>query len=344
MRTVVVYVVGLLLAVLQSADAATDRGLSVVVLAEVLGVGQHCLEELQRNNLYLNLLVGIVGERSLVCDFVDARHSEVLDAVEVCEILLTECHPETCALDGRIVLHERLNLLVMEQIALLRSYLRICERLVDFERLGLHPLSVFPVEALLSDLADVDFGVEVGSESLVVVACIAVDDVEILDFVEVMLGGIGGEDACNTGVEATAEDSCQAGIFKALLVSPLPRVLEVSLVLRLVVGGVEIRASASQTCLHDGEVLIGQCEVDDELWLVVVEERLELLYIVGIHLSGLDVRVADSLNDAVALGLCAACDHEIGENVSVLCNLERCNCSDATGADHKYFSHCFLLF
>ena len=37
-RTVVVNVVGLLLTVLQTADAATDRGLSVVVLAEVLGV------------------------------------------------------------------------------------------------------------------------------------------------------------------------------------------------------------------------------------------------------------------------------------------------------------------
>ena len=214
-RTVVVNVVGLLLAVLQSADAATDRGLSAVVLAEVLRVRQHSLEDLQRNYLHLNLLVRIVGERSLIGNLVDARHSEVLYAVKVCEVLLAECHPETCALDGRIVLHERFNLLMVEQVALLRSYLRICERLVDFERLGLHPLSVFPVETLLSDLADIDFGVEVGSKSLVVVACVAVDDVEILNLVEVMLGGISGEDACNTGVEATSEDSCQSGIFKA---------------------------------------------------------------------------------------------------------------------------------
>ena len=243
-----------------------------------------------------------------------------------------------------VVLHERLYLLVVEQVALLRTHLRVCERLVNLERSSLHPFAVLPVETLLSDLADVDLRVEVGSERLVVVAGVAVYDVEILNLVEVVLSCVSGEDACNARVEAAAENSCQTSLLEALLVSPLPRVLEVSLVLRFVVGGVEVRASASQTSLHDGEVLIGQGEVDDQFRLVVVEESLELLYIVSVHLSGLDVGVADCLDYAVTLRLCAACNHEVGENVSVLRNLERCNCSDATGADHKYFSHCFYFF
>lgn len=164
------------------------------------------------------------------------------------------------------------------------------------------------------------------------------------NLVEVVLSCVSGEDACHARVETAAENGCQTSLLETLLVSPLPRVLEVSLVLRLVVGGVEVRASASQTSLHDGEVLIGQGEVDDQFRLIVVEESLELLHIVGVHLSGLDVGVADCLDNAVTLRLCAACNHEVGENVSVLRNLERCNCSDAISADHKYFSHCFYFF
>ena len=113
MRAVVIYVVGLLLAVLQTTDAATDRCLSIVVLAEILWVRQHCLKELQRYDVYLNLLGRVVGKRSLVCNLVDARHTEVLYAVEICKILLTECHPEASALDSRIVLNKTLYLLVV---------------------------------------------------------------------------------------------------------------------------------------------------------------------------------------------------------------------------------------
>ena len=334
MRAVVVYIVCLLLAVLKATDAATDRCLTVVVLAEILRIRQHSLEELQRNNLNLHLLAWVVGKRSLVSNLVDARHTEVLNAVEVSEILLTECHPEASTLDGRIVLHQRLNLLVVEQIALLRADLRIVERLMDLQRSRLHPFAILPVETLLSNLADIDFWVEVCGESLVVVTGVAVNNVEILNLVEVMLCGISSEDACNTRVEATTENSGQASILETLLVSPLPRVLKVSLILRLVVGSVEIRATTCETSLHDCEVLIRQCKVDDQFRLVVIEESLELLHIIGIHLSCLDVGIADSLDNTVTLRLRAACNHEVGENVSVLSNLERCYCSDATGANH----------
>ena len=45
-------IVGVLLAVVADAtDAAADGGLAVVIFAELLGVGQHGLEELQGNDL-----------------------------------------------------------------------------------------------------------------------------------------------------------------------------------------------------------------------------------------------------------------------------------------------------
>ena len=93
---------------------------------------------------------------------------------------------------------------------------------MNFERFGLYPLSVLPIQALLCNLADVNFRVEVGSKSFVVVTSIAIYDVEILYFVEVVLSSISGKDACYTWVEATAQDGAQASIFEALLVSPLP--------------------------------------------------------------------------------------------------------------------------
>ena len=48
-----------------------------------------------------------------------------------------------------------------------------------------------------------------------------------------------------------------------------------SLVLRLVVGGVEVVDAACQAGIHYGKVLIWQCEVYAQLWLETVEESLE---------------------------------------------------------------------
>ena len=104
-----------------------------------------------------------------------------------------------------------------------------------------------------------------------VVAGIAIDNVEILNLVEVVFGSIGGEDACYAWVETASQDGAQSGFFKAFAVSPLPRVLEVSLVFWLVVGSVEIVAATCQASVHDGEVLIRQCKVDHEFRFEVIE-------------------------------------------------------------------------
>ena len=208
-------------------------------------------------------------------------------------------------------------------------------------------MAVLPIFATLSNFADVDFGIEIGGECLVVVTCIAVDDVEVLNLVEMVLGGIGGVDAAHARVEATTEDGAQAGLLESLLVGPLPRVLEVGLVFRLIVGGVEIVASAGEACLHDGEVLIGEGEVDYQQGFVVAEERFELFHIVGVYLCRLDVeRVAglmDGLHDVVALLLGAAGNHHLGENVGILCDFKRCYGGHATGAYHQYSAHFFMM-
>ena len=121
---VIIYIIGVLLAVFESADTAADRGFALVVLAQVLRVGQYGLEELQGNDLDFDHLRGMGrvawGQRScflllapcslllfcqrcLIDNLIDAAHADVLNHFEVLEILLSEGHPEAGALDGWIV-------------------------------------------------------------------------------------------------------------------------------------------------------------------------------------------------------------------------------------------------
>ena len=342
MRTVIIYIIGVLLAVLKSTDAATDASLALVVFAEVLRVRQHGLKELQRNNLHAGG-ARTVSQRCLVFHLIDAAHADVLYHLEVLQILLTERHPEARALNGGIIDYQRLYLLMVQQITVARTDVGIGQVLVNLQRFCLHPLSVLPVKAFLGNLADVDFRVEVGCECLVMVTSITVNDVKILYLVEVMLCCISGENACNARVEATTEDCGQSCLTEAVAISPLPRVLEVCLVFRLIVGCVEIVASARQASIHNGEVLIRQREVNNQLWLVIAEQCLQLLHIVSIYLRRAYRHViaflVNSLHQFVALLLAAACYHKLGEHVCVLHNLKSGDSGNTTCTNHQYSTH-----
>ena len=170
------------------------------------------------------------------------------------------------------------------------------------------------------------------------VASVAIHDVEILNLLEVVLGGIGCIDAGYTWVETTAQDSCETSLLETLTIGPLPGILKVCLVLWLVVGCVEIAAATGQTGIHDGQVLIGEGEVDDEFRLVAVEKCLQLLHVVSINLCCLNVHLIASLMDIlhnlVTLSLTTTGNHKIGKHVSILCDLECCYRSDASSANH----------
>ena len=90
---VVVNIVCALLTILLATDTATDRGLAVIVLTEILWVRQYGFQELQWNDLHLGSLARAISQWSLVFNLVDTAHAEVLNAVEIGEILLTESHP-----------------------------------------------------------------------------------------------------------------------------------------------------------------------------------------------------------------------------------------------------------
>ena len=96
--------------------------------------------------------------------------------------------------------------------------------------LRLDPLAIVVVLTLLGNLTNVNLWVEVCRKSLVVVSPVAVHDVEVVHLVKMILGSICGEDTGHAWVKTTPEDSRQPSLLKAVVISPLPAVLILSLV------------------------------------------------------------------------------------------------------------------
>jgi hypothetical protein len=74
---------------------------------------------------------------------------------------------------------------------------------------------------------------------------------------EMMLQRVGGIDIRHAGIKAAAEQRGEAGGFEFLLIGPLPVVLKLGHVTRLVVRGVDVMHTGLQAGIHDGEILIG---------------------------------------------------------------------------------------
>ena len=60
------------------------------------------------------------------------------------------------------------------------------------------------------------------------------------------------------------------------------------LVWRLVAGGVKIRNPGLETGVHDGEILVWQGDIDDQVRRNLSHQGNQLPRVVGIDLSGLD--------------------------------------------------------
>ena len=257
----------------------------------------------------------------------------------MCEVFLTESHPEASTLDSGEVDDEALKLFVIHQIGFARTDIRVVERTMHRERVGFNPFAILIVFSALSDFADIDFGVEIGGECLSVVTCVAVNDVEVFHFGEMVLGGVGGIDARHSGVETATEDSGKTCLFKSFAISPLPTVLVFCFIERLVVGGVEIVHATFKTSVHNGEVLIGESHIDNDVGAVALEQFDELRHAVGIDGVGSNIWLSNSLSHGIAFSFCSRCDDDFGENIGVLSAFVCGDSAHTTCSDNKYFSH-----
>ena len=111
---------------------------------------------------------------------------------------------------------------MVQEVRLARTDVRIIQRHVNLHRLCLDVFTVLIVETFLGNLTDIDFRIEVCSESLVMVSSVTIHDVEVLYLVKVMLCSVSSEDTCHARVEAATEDSAETSLLEALAISPLP--------------------------------------------------------------------------------------------------------------------------
>ena len=139
---------------------------------------------------------------------------------------------------------------MVQKVAFARAYVGIIQRFVYFQRLCFYPFTVLPIQTFLGYLAYVYFGVEISCKGFVVVACITINNIQIVNLVEHMLCCVCGEYARNARVEATTENSRQSCFFKLITVCPLPAVFKMCFVARFIICRIQITGSSAQACIH----------------------------------------------------------------------------------------------
>src|SRR5690606_23459846 len=140
--------------------------------------------------------------------------------------------------------------------------LRIVQRLMYLMWPSIDPLTVFPVLTLLRYFADIDFSVEIRRKGLTMIACVAVNNVEIVNLLEMVLRCISSIDIGNSGVKAAAQDCSEPCFFELVLICPLPFVFKLGFVLWLIVGCVKVSYSSFKTGIHYSQILIGEGYID----------------------------------------------------------------------------------
>ena len=234
---------------------------------------------------------------------------------------------------------------MVHEVHILLAHALEVEDLLVAQRRAFDPLSVLPVTRVRRHFAQIDLGVEVGGEGQARVAAVAVQDVQRLDGIQQVLLDVGGEDRGHAGIEARTQQGHQTGVLETVLIGPLPLVFELGLVARLVVGGVQIVHARRQAGVHDRQVLIGQGQVHDQFGLHLLDQRRGRRHVVSVNGRRVDVDAEarlHGLGDRIALGLGAARQGDMREDVRVHRHLVDGHRTDAACADNQHLAHlCF---
>ena len=168
-----------------------------------------------------------------------------------------------------------------------------------------------------------------------------------MDLIKMMLQRIGGKDAGDARVKAAAQQGADARFLELLPIGPLPLVFKLGGVQGLVVGGVHIMGLCGQAGVHDGQVLIGQGQVEHHIGLIFFDESDQLVHLVGVHLLSVNLGLGGTLQfflQLIALALGAAGDDDLIKNLAVLAALMNGYAGHAAAADDHAFSHGSLSF
>ncbi len=230
------------------------------------------------------------------------------------QIALAEGHEETDPPRFRDRLGQALDFLMVQQIHIFFADLIKIVFALDAHGRHFHPVPVFPVTPRCGNFAEVDFRIEIRCKRVTMVAAVAVEDIDRVDRIELMLFGIGAVSLGHAGIEAAAEECHDACILESLSVSPLPAVIEISgesgltaaffidgaplriiRILRFVVGGIHIIDAAGQAGIHQRQILVRESYIHDKIRLFSPDQSDDLVDIVRIDLGRRDLRSCLSL-------------------------------------------------
>ena len=146
---------------------------------------------------------------------------------------------------------------------------------------------------------------------------------------------IGAVHVRDARVESRAEHGHQAFLPEPVLIGPLPLVLELRLVQRLVVGRVDVMHPRFEAGIHDSQVLVRQGDIEDEVRPDFPYQGDGLRHVVRVDRMGLDVHLPappDVLLYGVRLGQRPACQVYFPEHVAHASRAydEDCSCRHFT--------------
>ena len=227
-------------------------------------------------------------------------------------------------------------------------------------------MAVLPVAARCADFAQIDFRIEVGCKSVAVIAAVTVENINGVNLVKFVLCSVCAIRLRHARIKAAAEQCSQAGILKFLSICPLPRVIKVCRksffftalfinctpfriigVLRLIVCRVHIVDAASQASIHNGQILIRQCNIHNQVRLVRTNQINDLLYIICVNLCGCHDGLGlacQFLCQCITLGLGTAGNAQFGKYIADLTALLDCNTGYAAAADYENSTHIMYSF
>ena len=196
------------------------------------------------------------------------------------QIALAEGHEEADSFYARDIFCKSLNFFMVKKVHILLAYL--IEVIFPFDRhwRNFYPVAVFPVRAGSGYLAEVDFRIEVGCKRISVVAAVAVQNINRVNFIEIVFLCIGCKNAGDARVKAGSEKTGDAGFLETVHIGPLPGVIKVSRKAKLfaslfvdrtpcriirvfcfVVCSINVRNLTCKAGIHNGKILIRKSQI-----------------------------------------------------------------------------------
>ena len=193
--------------------------------------------------------------------------------------------------------------------------------------------------------ADVNFGIEIGGESLTMIAAVAIKNVERVNPFKMMFLEVRRKNAGHAGVKAGAEQRHQPCGLEAFLIRPLPMIFELCDIERFVIRGIHVIHAGGQTRIHDMQVLIGQSEIDDQSRLDLVQQSGGRGNVIGVNLIGVDANAGpllDRCGNGIAFRFSPACKADMAKYVRVHCHFMHSNRPNAACTNYQNPAHLLL--